>query len=497
MKIVILGLGAAGFGAAFTISRQYRDANVIILDEKGYLGHPCGLPFYLGGEIKDIDNLKQDIHLGSRVQLIKDRATGIDTKRKTVKTENEEVGYDKLIIATGSKPFIPIKVPEKFINNGVYTVSGIEDTTKLYEAATKGKSAVVVGAGAIGLETAIALAELGLNVKVIEMESSAFPMAIDKDVSDVLIKYLKKRGIEIEFEKRIESVNGKESLESVIIDGQEIKTDIVVMATGVRPNSGIAEAAGMEINRLGISVNDRMDASIKNVYAAGDCAANPIKLATSAYMQGIVAGANAAGGNLSYRGSLGTFVSVIGNMEVAATGYNSKTAKFNKYEFEAIQGANWFDGVKILADLDGKIIGAQSIGQGSAARINVIATAIRAGMSLEELYDIDYITKDGTVTIGKESDVAGRAKGPSVPDWYGKGEEVKVELYADSNSSKVTGAKLEGKGAAWRANALLIAIKKGMTLSDIAGLEFAYCPAVSNHYDVINSAAELGLRRIK
>jgi len=422
-KIVIIGLGAAGFGAALAAKKQDRKADVTIIDEKDFdLMHQCGLPFALEGTIKSFSNLKHDIHADKMgIKLLNNsKFDKIDFNKKISfyqtknGNKNESVEYDKLIIATGSKPFIP---PIK-TNNKIYTVHNLHDTQELYKVIKKGQEAIIVGASAIGLEVGVALKKKGMKVKIIDMVPSTFPRSIDKDISEVLEEMLRKKGINLELGKKADEIKEKA---------------VIVMATGVKPNIDFLSDLGMKLDKFGIFVDEKMETSVKDVYAAGDCCCVkssinkeciPSMLANNAYKEGTVAGINAAGGNKSFTGILATFVSIIGDIEIAATGFNSFFA---------------------------------------------------------DLYKIKT--------------VSGKAKGKNRPEWFGKAGELTVKIIADEKG-KVIGGQAIGEGAKERINIISASIKAGFTLQDVADLELAYCPAISDYYDVLIMAAEMGLRKI-
>ena len=183
-QIVIIGLGTAGFAAALAARKNSRDTAIAIIDEKSYdLMHPCGLPFYLEGRIKNIEDLKHDLKLSAmKIEKITGKAVKIDAKNRIVETDkNKKISYDKLVIATGASPSIP-QIEGKEI---AYVVDSLESVEKIKRAAKKGKKACVIGAGAIGLETAFALNKNGLDVSVIDMLPSSFPKAIDPDMSEI------------------------------------------------------------------------------------------------------------------------------------------------------------------------------------------------------------------------------------------------------------------------------------------------------------------------
>jgi NADH oxidase (H2O2-forming) len=416
-KIVVIGLGAAGFGAALAAKKNDRKAEITIIDEKDFdLMHQCGLPFFLEGKIKTIDDLKDKINIGVDI-ILNAPVTSVDTKGKKIvyskDGKKEEIDYDKLIITPGTKPFTPLIKTD----NKIYTVHNIDDTIEVYKDIKKGNKAIIIGAGAVGLEVAIALNKKAMDITIMDMAKSTFPKSLDKDMSEIVEEKLKEKGIKLELGKKIEEIKEKA---------------MVIMATGVKPKVDFLK--DIKIGKFGIEVNEKQETSIKDVYAAGDsvCVNSyinnekwPSALANNAYREGSIAGVNAAGGNKKYPGILGTFVSLIDDIEIAAVGFNSYFA---------------------------------------------------------ELYDIKTITS--------------KVKGKNGPSWYGPAKDLAIKLIADEKG-KLIGGQAIGNGAKERINILSTAIKAGMTLKDISELELAYCPAVSDYYDVLVMAAELGLRKLK
>lgn len=444
--IVIIGLGVGGFIAAKTARKVNPDAQITIIDQKEYdMFSPCGLPFVMEGVIDEFDELIHSLPLEkmNMVRLSKHRAVSIDPGNKVVtavdiKTSEEKtIPYDSVIIATGSVPFIPpIPGAHELLNRGVFVVSNPENAKDIVDYSKNISHAVVVGAGAIGLETATAIAAHGIDVTVAEMLPHAFPRAIDTDIAKVLERSLKKSGIKLMMSATVEKVSGDDRVKSVTVDGKTIPADMVIMASGVRASWDLVKDAGCEPGNWGIKTNAKMETGIAGIYAAGDCVetVSPInhkpwmsQLSTTAYRQGIVAGTNAAGGYETYDGSITTFVSVIGPMEVAATGFNQFFAKSAGYEV-----------------------------------------------------------------------VAGKASGLTRPDWYPGAKEITVKVLADAQTARIIGGQAVGEeGAAARVNLISLAIKGNMNLHDLYSVEFAYCPAVSETYDALSKACEFAIRKMK
>ncbi|MBU2565148.1 MAG: FAD-dependent oxidoreductase [Candidatus Thermoplasmatota archaeon] len=410
-KIVIIGFGAAGFYAAKSAAGAGRN-EITIIEKRGYdMFSPCGLPFAVEGTV-GFNDLKHVVpETGRLKKLMGHEVVSADTENKTLKVRDlrnkgiKTVGYDSLIIATGSRPIIPEQA-KKFFGKDVFAVSNIENTKSLYEQAKKSRNAVVIGGGAIGLEVAMALKKLGLNVSVVEKMKHLLPNNLDEDTATIVEEYLKEKGVNVFLGKEAK-IPGKENVEFVEIDDLKIDADVIIMSVGSKANIDFIKNTGIKTEK-GIIVNEKMETNIKDVYAAGDCAETfylinretaVTRLATAAFRQGKIAGVNASGGDTKYDGSLGTFVSVIGEMEVASTGFNSETAK--KFGYDVVTGKakgktkpEWMPNskeaiVKIIADRSGRILGGQAIGDNARWRVNMVAFAIRNNLSVFELATTD------------------------------------------------------------------------------------------------------------
>ncbi len=442
-KIVIIGLGTGGLYASRAASRVNRTAEITIIEKRDYdMFSPCGLPYAIEGKVSSFDDLKHTVPTTRQItKLLKHEALSVDIEGKRVEVKSLETGkeyfidYDSLIVSTGSNPTIlPIPGAKEFIGRGVHFVTNPENAKELKEAALGSKKAVVIGGGAIGLEIAFALKELGLDVCVTKRSPPPFPRNLDPDMGKIILDYLMSKGLKILFGKGIDSINGNDRVESVSIAGETIPTDIVVMAVGVDPESKIAIEAGLVDDQGAIITNERMETSAKDVYAIGDCTLSfsgvdgkpvLVALATTAFRQAVVAGVNAVGGDMVYDGSLGTFVSFVGDLEIASTGYNSVIAERN--------------GFKIIT---------------------------------------------------------GRANLQVKPRWMPEAKEISVKLVVDSETGRILGGQAVGEeGAAWRVNIIALAIKMKMDIEEFSTIELAYCPAVSDLYDPLLVAADAALRR--
>ena len=447
-NILIIGLGVGGLYASKAAANTNRKANITIIEQRDFdMFSPCGLPFAIEGVVPNFEELKHDVPESRTVKkLLSHKVIDIDPKGKTLMARNLENGeettleYDSLILATGAEPInLPIPGAKDFFGKGFHFVTNPTDSMALRDAAlaSKKKCAVVVGGGAIGLEVAVALKVLGLDVHVTKRTPPPFPRNLDPDMGKPIMEHLEELGIKNHFGMGIDSINGNDWIESVTIAGENIPCDVVVMAVGMRSRMSLAELCGIDICRHGIVTDSRMQTNIPGIYAIGDCVdsfcridqtrANML-LATSAYRMGMIAGINAAGGNDRYKGVLNTFVSKIGALEIAATGYNLEAAKDSGFEKAK--------GIKV--------------------------------------------------------------KGLIKPHWMPGATEISVKLIVDGENGKILGGQAVGReGAAWRVNIISLAITGDMDIFDLADTELAYSPPISNVYDVLSLAAEIGIKRLK
>jgi len=419
-KIVVIGAHAAGVDAASAARKTDRTAEITLLTTENHSGYSrCGIPFVIGGHIPKFTDLI--VYPSSYYQMMKlsiryeTTATNIDTKNKTVETQDktgkqETLPYDSLIIATGANAFIPpIKGKEK---QGILTVRTLEDGEEINQAIQKGaKTAAVLGAGLIGLEVAIGLTERGVKTTVVEMLPQIMPVMLDADMAKGVQEMLEAKGIKILVGKGVEEFVGTDKVTGIVAGGEQINADLTVAAFGVRANTELAQKAGIALGETkAIKVNPRMETSVPGVYAIGDCAesTNIItqrptlpQLGTVAVKQGKVAGTNAAGGYAVFPGVLGSAVTKFFDTEIGVTGLNEFFAKRAGLDTVAgtISGktrAQYYPGaqpikVKIVVEkaLE-RVIGAQIIGgEEVTQRINAISIGIQKQMTVHELAKSD------------------------------------------------------------------------------------------------------------
>jgi len=312
-RFVVIGNGIAGMSAAYAIRKLQKESKIkIISEEPNPTYSHCVLPDYLSGEISRDRVFVREFpdYLRKNIQLIKSKkAISLDLERKNVILQAEKIAYDKLIIATGSKPIIP---PIKGINKkGVFTFKSIEDADGI--CTWEGCTAVVIGSGPIGIEASLALKRKGYKVFLIELLDRILPQVFDDYPASLIREVLEVNGIDVATQERVVEILGRESVEGVVSDRRVIKCDTVILATGMRPEKELVEGI-LELGKLGgIKVNQRMGTNIQDVYACGDCAeaqslidGRPILslLWHNARQQGEVAGSNAAGIPRAYVGSL-------------------------------------------------------------------------------------------------------------------------------------------------------------------------------------------------
>jgi NADH oxidase (H2O2-forming) len=414
-KIIIIGCGAGGGTAAQFARKTDRKASVTIIEKDKYPQYSkCGLPYAISGIIPNFNDLiefSKDWFKTAKIDLILETTVEkIDTSKKIVfaKKGSDVIlkPYDSLIIATGAKPSIPpidnIMEQGKLIN-GVFILRTIDDAKNISSSATNGNNATIIGAGLIGLELAESLYKKQMKITVIEALTSILANTLDKDMSKKVYDEISKK-VEILTDHiaiKIESNSGK--ITKVFVkdnktgEEKDFQTDFLVIAAGLKPETVLAKDAGCKLNEYGyIIVNNKCETSVKDVYAIGDCTefkdfitkkSVPIGLGSIAVRQGISAGINTAGGNYTLLdGVLQTCTSEFFGIEIAAVGSSDENLVTGK--FNGLSLPHYFPGgkpitIKVFANKDGKILGAQAVGDNAAQRINTIAAAILGSLDIE------------------------------------------------------------------------------------------------------------------
>jgi NADH oxidase (H2O2-forming) len=445
-RIVIIGANASGVEAASSARKKDRTAEIMLITQEKYAGYSrCGLPFVLGGQIPNFKDLI--VYPPAYFQMLKlnlkneTKVTAINTKDKTVSTVDkagaaETLQYDSLVIATGADSFMPpIKGREK---QGIHSLRTLEDGEKIDQAVKDGaKSAVIMGAGLIGLETGVALMERGLKVTVVEMLPQILPQMLDADMAKQVQDSLQEKGMCILTGKAVEEFLGAEKVTGIIAGGEQINADLFVSAFGVRANTKLAVDAGIPLGETrAIKTNARMETDVKDVYAIGDCAESPniithkpvcAQLGTIAVRQGKVAGINAAGDYAQFTGILASAVTRLFDTEAGVTGLTEAAAQ--------------------------------------RARIEVIT---------------------GTISSKTKA------------DYYPNALPIKVKLVVEKESQRIIGAQIiGGEEVTQRINAISFAIQKQMTVRELAKADTAYAPPLCETWEPMVLAAEMVLMKLR
>ena len=422
MKTVIIGGVAGGASAAARLRRLDEDAEITVIERTGYVSYAnCGLPYYVGGTITERDDLTLQTPESFRDRFnidvrVHSEAESIDRTNRSVHVRDLETGmeydepYDKLILSPGAKPLMPKFGPVD--DPRVMTLRTVEDCLALHEMARRPgvRTVAVAGGGYIGLETAENLVDLGLNVILLQRSNQVMP-PVDYEIAAEIHDHIRSKGIDFRPGSSVSGIDTGEQLKVELADGREVPADLVVIALGVTPDSHLARDAGLELGVKGtIAVDDHMLTSDPDIYAVGDAvqvrnsvSGEPsfIALAGPANKQGRIAADNICGIPSTYKGTQGSSIIKIFDMTVGFTGLSEKAAKAAGMEVDKVftysqSHATYYPGhegmsVKTVFDpKDGRILGVQIIGyDGVDKRVDVMAVAIRAGMTAQDLADLD------------------------------------------------------------------------------------------------------------
>jgi len=421
-KIVIIGGVAAGASAAAKARRTDEHAEIVLFEKGPHVSFAnCGLPYYVGEDIKDRNDLfvQSPKSLWNRFRIkvhVDHEALRIDRKAKQVEVKDLTSGkiflesYDKLILSPGAGAIVP-PMPGLPAPN-VFTLRTVPDSDSIKDWMTnkKPKRAVVVGAGFIGLEAAEAFSKRGLDVTLVEMLPQVLPL-FDPEMADFMARQLRDKGINLILGDGIQSLRGSPVDTVLLKSGREVPADLVVLSIGVRPELKLAQEAGLKIGEAGgIAVDEYQRTSDPDIYAAGD-AVEVVQLVTGkktrmplagpANKQGRVAGANAVGGNLKFPGALGTAIVESMGLIAAKTGLSEREAIQMSIPYyvsvtHSLDHAGYYPGgelmhMKLIVEKNsGRLLGAQIVGErGVDKRIDVLATALSAGMEVTDLENLD------------------------------------------------------------------------------------------------------------
>ncbi|PMP68277.1 MAG: pyridine nucleotide-disulfide oxidoreductase [Thermodesulfobacterium geofontis] len=434
MRVVIIGAVACGTKTACRLKRLRPDAEIVLIDKDEFISYGgCGMPYYLTEDVSHIDELRRTIFYVLRDEkffqeikgittLTKTLAEEIDRKKKVVKVrylesgKMEEIPYDKLVIATGSVPKIP---PIPGVNlDGVFTLSNLHDAIKIKErlVSKKVERPLVIGAGFIGLEVVEAFGESWeLPVTLLEYFPQVLPRFIDPFISRIIENHLKTKGVNVVLNARIKEIVGENGkVKGVRTENGFYPADLVLLATGVKPNTELAKKAGLFVspNTEGIVVNERMQTSDPDIYAGGDCVEIKhlitgkgvvMPMGSLANRQGRVIATNIAGGKATFKGTVGAFIlkcfdMAIGgcglSLEIALSeGFKDATYALNIQHERAHFFSTGYSYYSLVFDKrTTKVLGFQTVGpftDGTLARVHAISSILPSTPTIEEISSLE------------------------------------------------------------------------------------------------------------
>ncbi len=423
MKVVIVGGVAGGATAAARIRRLDEQAEIVIFERSGFVSYAnCGLPYYIGGVITDQRELTlqtpESFFARFRINVrVRHEVTAIHPENKTVSVKNLETGeqfeeqYDKLLLSPGARPTQPRLAGAE--HERIFTLRTVEDTLRIrqFVERQRPRSAVLAGGGFIGLEMAENLRELGVEVTIVQRADQVLP-PLDYDMAAQIHTLLRSHGVRLKLGSAVAGFESSGEQVVTLLEGEEpLRSDMVLLAIGVTPDTGLAREAGLELGQKGaIRVNDRMETSLPDIYAVGDAVEVEhfvtkeravVALAGPANRQGRIAADNICGGDSRYSGAQGSSVIKLFELTAASTGINERSAQAAGLDYDKVilspeHHASYYPGsqtmtMKVLWDKNTLcLLGAQIVGRGGVdKRIDVLATAIRSGMKATELAELD------------------------------------------------------------------------------------------------------------
>ncbi|SJZ87973.1 NADPH-dependent 2,4-dienoyl-CoA reductase, sulfur reductase [Cetobacterium ceti] len=425
MKIVIVGGVAAGMSVAAKAKRLNKDLNITVYEKTDVISWgACGLPYYVGDFYSNSDRmiarpLEKFIESGIDVK-INSEVIEINDKEKTVLIKNMKSGeickdtYDKLVISSGARAILP---PIKNIDlKNVFLLKSFDDGISLKEEVLKkeNQNIVIIGAGYIGLEVAEAMKHLGKkNIKIIQLSERVLVDSFDKEITDIIEEEIRStENVSLHLEEMVTEFKGENGkIKEVITNKEKYLADLVVIATGVKPNTEFVEKIGIKTLKNGaIIINNKGETNIKDIYSAGDCATVPhllseepkyIPLATTANKIGRVIGEILGGLDKEFKGTLGSAAVKVFDVEAGRTGLSEKEAQKEEINYgivfiEDMNQTSYYPGqekiyIKIIYNKDTKVLlGGQIVGKkGAVLRVDTLATAIYSKMTVDELGMLD------------------------------------------------------------------------------------------------------------
>ena len=417
--VLIIGGSAGGPVAGITAKRHYKDVKVTVIrkEKEGQVLVPCGLPYIFGTVGAPEKNIIPDALLtGNNIDFMVDEATSIDREGKAVTTASgKSIGYEKLVLATGGLPII-IPIPGKDLENVFSAVKDVGYIRQLLRTLDEVKDVVIIGGGFIGLEFGDELKKRGLNVTIVEMLPHCLQLVLDEDFCSVAENKLRERGIAVKTKVQAEAILGKKKVEGVKLNtGEELKADLAFMCIGVRPNTELAQKAGLQIGETkGIWVDDYGRTSDKDISAIGDCAEKKsfftkrpsnLRLASIACNEGRIVGANLFGLKRRNEGVIGSFATIIGDSGIGLAGLTETAAKAAGFDVVtgevktpdkhpgSIPGATEFRVKLVFERATQEIVGGQVCGGITVGEVvNVLSALIQNKMTANAVATFQYGT---------------------------------------------------------------------------------------------------------
>ena len=407
MKVVIIGSGPAGIVVSHVVKKLKPDSEVTVIGKEKNIVVRCSEPYAISGDTEVDKIIKPDEVITSvGADLVRDEVVEIG---KTVKTKSgNEFEFDYLVFATGAKPFIPPIEGAELKN--VFTLRTAEDARKIRESLSEAKRIVIVGGGMIGVELASLLAGR-FDVTIIELLPKIFYTSYDEEFCSEVEKLLKEKGINLLTGKKVEKILGDEKVKSVIVEGEEIETDIVLLFTGIRPEDELAKKMGIETGKFGIKTDKHMKTNLDNVYAAGDCVESvsivtgkptPSGLVSTAISQAKVAAMNICGVEAEFPGVTNPSITKIFDITLGRAGFIQKQAESEgiKVKVGTFEGLTKYDTqkdprpmkVKLIFNEKEEVIGGEILANGNfvAPFIDFLSFAISKKITCNELKNLQY-----------------------------------------------------------------------------------------------------------
>ena len=409
-KLVVIGCGGTGGPAAILAKALAPEIEVTLIREEENFLTRCATPYIAGGEATVEASVKDDqVLLSKGITLVDSKATAVDKKAKSVVVaDGTSYRYDKLVLAMGARATVP-RIPGADLS-GVFVIRTSRDATDIltWINTRRVKRAIIVGAGAVGLEVAYILASKGITAYVVELLEHVFPGAFDSDMSEPIEQYLTKQGLQLRLGQKVEKVLGKTAVVGAQLStGETIEAQMAVMSTGVRCNRELAEQAGLELGARGVKVNEYLQTSDPDIYAAGDLieyesavTGKPVlgQIRPNAVIGGRIIAKNALGYKLKFPPLINSFATKLFDLSVASAGITESTAQREGMtvistkvgatsKHVMIKGTKPYTVKLIFEKKSGKSIGGQIVGESECAvrYIDVVALAIRTGMTAGEL----------------------------------------------------------------------------------------------------------------